>query len=114
MQCRQLCSLGKPRGGGIHTALRTQDTDQKIVEKSGRDKVEHDRGDDNMAATFGLKIGRQQSPEPAKGSTANYRTQQGQRPVGPRDVETGQGHTQSPQHRLTLTANIEQPGMKSH
>ena len=112
MQRRQFGRVRKARRCGVHAALGAQHIDQNIVQHRGRDKVEHDRGDNDMAAPFGLQERGDRGPGGAEHGSHRRCTDQGQRPMGPRDIQTGQRHAQTAQHRLAFTTDIEQPRVK--
>mmetsp|Transcript_24005 Transcript_24005/g.44033 ORF Transcript_24005/g.44033 Transcript_24005/m.44033 type:complete len:246 (+) Transcript_24005:1932-2669(+) len=106
--------LGKAGSCRVHGPCGPQDVHQHVIQDGRGDKVEHDRGDHDVTAPFGLQICRDRRPNCTKGGGPDRRTEHSQCPMRPRDKEAHKCHAKTAQHRLTLAANVEQARMKRH
>ena len=110
-QLRQMRHFGEAGGGRVHAAHRPQPVDQHVVQQGGSDEVEHDRGDDDVAAAPGLEPCRDQRPEGAESRRAKHCGGQCKRPVRPGHGQKDKRDAKATHRRLTLAADVEQPGV---
>ena len=96
-----------------HRARRLQHVDQQIDHQRRGDEVEHDRGDDDVAAALGLQLGRDEGP-----GRAEERRRRRWR-AGSASGQCGQGRGPGRRARrrgrrlgLALAADVEQAGVE--
>ena len=87
--------------------------DQQIDHERRGDEVEHDGGDDDVAAALGLQIGRDQRPSAPTSAAASDGQRKGQ-PPGQHAVEgqADERHAEAGDIGLALAADVEQAGME--
>ena len=111
MQGGQLRAFGELGRGRVHGAPRFQHAHQHIVQHRCRDKVEHDGGDHDMTAAFGLQVGGDGRPCRTKNPGPHCGDKQCNRPMREGNIEADKGEAQPADHRLTFTTDVEQTGM---
>jgi len=110
--------LRQPRARRELTRLRRllprldQDVDEEMGHERRGDEVEHDRGDDDVAAALGLQPRRHECPDRAGsgGDDNGGRDDQRRRPAA--CAETEESHSETAEVRLPLGADVEEPGVK--
>ena len=111
---RQLRTRRESARARLHGADRFEHRDQQIDHQAGGDEVEHDRGDDDVAAALRLQIRRDQRPERAEKEGEADRQRQVQPPGQHCAKRQGDdGDAETTEIGLPLAADVEQPAMES-
>ena len=114
VHARQLPTAAKSRLSRRHRARRDQHVHQQIDHQRRGDEVEHDGGDDDVAAALGLQPGRHRGPggaeqRPPRRSRAAISSHAGRYAV---EREDDEADAQPAEIGLALAADVEQAGME--
>ena len=99
-------------GFRLHRSRRRKPIDEKIDDQGGSDKIEHDGGDDNVAAAFGLQIAGHESPGRPECSSSNSGKDKNERPREKIEIKADESYTKSGYISLAFGSNVEKPGVK--
>ena len=114
MCCRKMGFLGETSRLGCHLARRLHDVNEQVDEQRGRYKIEHDRRNDDMAASAGLKVGGHCCPGCAENRGADDSCRKRQRPMRPSYVKADQRCAYPANCGLAFAANVEQSSVERH
>ena len=95
----------------VHGLRLAQHVHEQVDDQHAGEPVEHDRGDDDVAAALGLQIAGHRGPGGAEGGSAEDAEGDEQEARQEGEIVDDERDAEARQRRLALAADVEQPGM---